>query len=124
VRSRRSCIGSSVDSQQVNLEQVGACSVFDSVGYRWTADHAQDADLVEDSSISSSLHSHSSGGISTQVGDFLLVFLYIDTDIYMQGFVVLTSLVLYFSSVTSLFFLALYLRSFLSKSWISSPILF
>ena len=49
-----------------------------------------DVNPVEDSSISSSLHSHTSGGISTQVGDFLLVFFYIDTDIfiYMQGFVV------------------------------------
>jgi hypothetical protein len=59
---------------------------------------------------------YTSGGISTQMGDFLLVFLYIDTDIliYKQGFVVLTSLVLYFSShcYFSTFSLALYLRSF------------
>jgi hypothetical protein len=47
-----------------------------------TADHAQDADLVEDSSISSPLHSHTSGGIPTQVGALLLVLFYIDIPIY------------------------------------------
>jgi hypothetical protein len=118
VSSRRRCIGSSVDSQQVNLEQVGACSVFDSVGCRWTADHAQDANPVEDSSISSSLHSHTSGGF---LACALLyrhstdIYIY---DIYMQGFVVLTSLVLYFSSFTSLLLFPCAISSeFVSRSF-------